>query len=196
MFRSMTALAAILTASSAFAADGVALKTRLIQSQMVLTADKQVEDGVESDVDNARRTIPGTGVGLGLEFALSDRARLGTELSYTEYERDDAKAFDTGLGGYFAYDLIKQDTFSLYGKGGLTAHQFGSPWYKTATFVNADVGVGATVAASESVDLGAEYLYSQTLIKGELKDKEFAGDKFKGVGQTRNDYSVFVAYKF
>lgn len=196
MFRSMTVVACFFVASSALANDAVKLKARLIQSQMILTADKIVDDGEEYDADNTRRTVPGSGAGLGLEFSINDRARFGTELAYTEYSRSRSKAFDTALGGYLAYDFLKSDAFSLYASVGLTAHQFGVPWYKAATFVDADAGLGASLAVAENVDLGAEYKYSETIVKGELRSKAFSGDKIKGLGQERNDYSVFVAYKF
>lgn len=196
MFRSATVLACFLAATSAMAADTVKVKPRLIHSQMILSADKVVQDGEEFDVKNARRTEPGTGAGLGLEVSLNDRARLGSELSYTEFSRDGSKAFDTGLGGYLAYDFLKTDALSLYATAGLTAHQFGAAWYRAATLVNADAGVGVSLAASDSVDFGAEYKYSQSIVKGELESKAFSGDKIKGVGQERSDYSLLVAMKF
>jgi Outer membrane protein beta-barrel domain len=185
MVRSIFVLS-ILASSLGFA-EGIVLKPKLIQSQMTLDAD-DAEGGDQY-------TIPGKGAGLDLEFAVGDSVRLGTGVSYTEFDRFDQKAFDTALGGYAAFDLVKSDSFSLYGKGGVSWHQFGVEGFETASLVNGDVGVGASLALSPSLDLGAEYLYSTTLVKDELKLKDYDDFRLKGLTQTRNDYSVFVAMK-
>jgi opacity protein-like surface antigen len=184
MVRSIFVLACILASSSLFA-DGLVLKPKVMQSQITLDA---------KDVDGSNYTIPGKGAGLDLEFAVGDSVRLGTGASYTEFDRFDQKSFDTALGGYAAFDLVKSDSFSLYGKGGVSWHQFGVEGFETASLVNGDVGVGASMALAPSLDLGAEYLYSTTLVKGDLKlkDEDF---KFEGISQKRNDYSLFVAMK-
>lgn len=185
MVRSMIALASLMDASHAMAED-FTIKPKLIMSQMTLDAKDATDD---------KRTIPGKGAGLGLEYSLTDRTRVGAELSYTEFERSDVKSFDTALGGYAAFDLLKHDNFSLYGKGGLSLHQFSQEDFKATHLVNGDVGIGASVAVAENIDLGAEYQYSRTLIKKDLEAKDL-DYRVKDLSQTRNDYSVFVAVKF
>jgi opacity protein-like surface antigen len=116
-------------------------------------------------------------------------------VSYTEFERYDTKHFDTALGAHAAFDVLKTESFSLYGKGGLSVHQFGTESFKPATLVNADLGAGAAVAVAQNVSLGAEYQYSTTLLKDDMKAKDW-DFRVKDLAQTRNDYSLFVAFKF
>ncbi|MDQ3232246.1 MAG: outer membrane beta-barrel protein, partial [Pseudobdellovibrionaceae bacterium] len=164
MVRSMIALAFVLAASTAFAE--VTIKPKLIHSQLTLDAKSTVDDeGIEEDVDGGKRWVPGKGAGVDFEFSLNERARVGAGLSYTEFERYDTRHFDTALGGYAALDLLKTDAFSLYGKAGLSAHQFGTETFKPATLLNVDLGAGAAVAVAQNVDVGAEYQYSTSLVK-------------------------------
>ncbi len=194
MVRSIFVLAGIL-ASSSLLAEGLMLKPKLTQSQMTLDADTVGVSGDEDPVDGGKLTVPGKGAGVDLEFSLGDRARLGVGLSYAEFERFNTKAFDTALGAYVAFDLVKEDSFTLYGKSGVSLHQYGQETFKTASLVNGDVGVGVSLALAPNLDLGAEYQYSSTIVKGEMKAKDFEDFKVKGVSQVRNDYSLFVAMK-
>jgi opacity protein-like surface antigen len=191
----MIALASVLAASGAVAQD-LAIKPKLIQSQMTLDAKSTVDDeGIEEDADGGKRWVPGKGVGVDLEYSLNERARVGLGLSYTEFDRYNTKHFDTALGGYAAFDVLKTEAFSLYGKAGLSLHQFGTETFKPASLVNADLGAGAAFAVAQNVSLGAEYQYSTTLVKDDMKAKEW-DFRVKDLSQTRNDYSLFVAYKF
>lgn len=195
MVRNTLALTLAFAATSAMA-EGLVIKPKLTQSQLKLDAKNVGYEEDADDVDGNKLTVPGKGAGVDLEFALSDRSRLGVGLSYAEFERFNTKAFDTALGAYAAFDLVKQDNFSLYGKGGVSLHQFGQETFKPALLVNADLGAGASFAVASNVDLGAEYLFSKTLVSGDMAAKEDSAYKVRDVTQERSDYSLFVAYKF
>ncbi|MDQ3235778.1 MAG: porin family protein [Pseudobdellovibrionaceae bacterium] len=194
MVRNMLAIASVLAASSALAQD-LAIKPKLIHSQLTIDAKSTVDEGVEEDYDGSKRWVPGKGVGVDFEYALNERARVGLGLSYTGFERSDVSGYDTAFGGYGTFDILKTEGCSLYGKGGLSVHQFGVESYKSATLVNADVGAGAAVTVAENVAVGAEYQYSTTLVKDEFEAKDW-DYRVKGLSQTRDDYSLFVAVKF
>ncbi|HYX39567.1 MAG TPA: outer membrane beta-barrel protein [Oligoflexus sp.] len=186
-----------LVASSALA-DEIAIKPKIISSQIKTDAERLSVNGINMNLenDNSDDSTNGLGFGVDFEFKLADRAKLGSEVSYTTYEEDDSEATDLALGGFLAYDFIAQDNLSVYGKAGLSLHSFALEEFESASLLNTDLGLGVAFNVAPSVDLGGEYKYSTTLGKGDMSSEESSSVELKDFSIQRNDISVFMAFKF
>jgi opacity protein-like surface antigen len=142
--------------------------------------------------------IRGYGAAFSLESEVADGLTLGGKVGYLKYgDRkggESLKFDDSFAGAYAAYDFLASDSLSLYALGGASYHLVdfkdqGEQGYRLsaadAYLWNWDAGVGGRLDLSESVALGLEYRYSDTLqrpntkavlstdtasLKGELKD--------------------------
>jgi len=198
MIRKFVVLALTTFAASSSHADEIAIKPKIIHSQIQADAEGYSIGGFNRDFSESRssESINGLGFELAFEFKLDDRARLGSEFSLTNYEEDEAEASDMALGGFLAYDFISQSNMSVYGKGGLSLHQFAFEDFNSASLLNGDLGVGVALAVTPSLDLGGEYRYSTTLGKGDMSAEDSSLVKLNDVSIERNDLALFLAFKF
>ncbi|WP_141731757.1 outer membrane protein [Oligoflexus tunisiensis] len=192
---SVLTLASLATFAASHAyADAIAIKPKLTHSQIRAESDGyglSPQQGRDAD-----DTVAGLGFGVDFEFQLDDRARFGSEVSMTNYEQNEAESSDMALAGYFAYDFISQSNMIVYGKGGLSLHQFALEDFNSASLLNGDVGVGLALAVAPSMDFGGEYRYSTTLGRDDMSQDSANGIRLDDVAIERNDLSVFVSFKF
>jgi opacity protein-like surface antigen len=199
MVRKLATLTLASLITSAAFADEIAIKPKVIHSQVEADAERFSIGGISINQNNnssSDDSMNGLGFGVDFEFKLVDRARLGAEISHTKYEEDDVEASDMALGGFFAYDFVNQNNMSVYGKAGLSLHQFAFEDYNSASLLNGDLGAGIAFAIDPSVDIGGEYKYSTTLGKGDMSAEDSSSIKYEDLSIERNDLSVFVAFKF
>ncbi len=157
--------------------------------------------GAEAKIDVKGKhvdPIRGYGATFGLETEVSDGLALGGRvgfLKYTDRKAANALTFDDTFAGVYAtYDLLNVGAFSMYVLGGADYHtidfkdqnRYGLRLSAADAYLwNYNSGIGGKVKISDSVSLGVEYRYSDTLerkdtkaevsnastsLKGELKD--------------------------
>jgi opacity protein-like surface antigen len=178
-------------------ADGIAIKPKVIHSQVQSDAEGYRVGPLSRNLSGrSNESITGLGFGVDFDFKLDERARFGSEIAVTNYEEDEAEASDMAIAGFFAYDFISQSNMTFYGKGGISLHQFALENYNSASLLNGDVGAGVTFALADNMDLGGEYRYSTTLGKGDMSSEDSDEIEYQDVSIERNDLSVFVAFKF
>lgn len=178
-------------------ADGIAIKPKVIHSQVQSDAEGYRVGPLSRELPGrSDESLTGLGFGVDFDFKLDDRARFGSEIAVTNYEEDEAEASDMALGGYFAYDFISQSNMTVYGKGGLSLHQFAIENFNSASLLNGDIGAGVTFAMADNMDLGGEYRYSTTLGKSDMSSEDSDDIEYQDVSIERNDLSVFLAFKF
>ena len=185
-----------LTAAQALA-EGVAIKPKIIHSQVQTDAEGYRVGALNGQLNGTSdESITGLGFGVDFDFRLDDRARFGSEIAVTNYEENETKASDMGISGFFAYDFISQSNMTFYGKGGLSLHQFAFEDFNSASLLNGDIGAGLTFALADNLDLGGEYRYSTTLGKGDMSTEASNDIELKDVSIERNDLSAFLSFKF
>jgi opacity protein-like surface antigen len=185
-----------LAAAQAYA-DEIAIKPKVIHSQVQTDAEGYRVGPLSQNLNGSSDdSATGLGFGVDFDFKLDDRARIGSEIAITNYEEDGSKASDMALGGFFAYDFISQSNMTVYGKGGISLHQFAFEDFNSASLLNGDLGAGVTFALADNMDLGGEYRYSTTLGKGDMSTEESDEIELQDVSIERNDLSVFLALKF
>jgi opacity protein-like surface antigen len=200
MTRQLATLSILALSSLAAAqalAEGVAIKPKVIHSQVQADAEGYRVGPLSRQLNGTSdESITGLGFGVDFDFRLDDRARFGSEIAVTNYEEDETKASDMGISGFFAYDFISQSNMTFYGKGGLSLHQFAFEDFNSASLLNGDIGAGITFAMADNLDLGGEYRYSTTLGKGDMSTEDSDEIELQDVSIERNDLSAFLSFKF
>jgi opacity protein-like surface antigen len=195
-FLAVLALTSIATASAY--SQEISIRPKLTYSQLSREASRAKVGSLSvndvKDIDSQ-----GTGVGVEAEFRLADRAHLGAEVSHTSFREGDDKDFeatDLALGGHLTYDFIAQDNLTVFGKAGLSAHQFAQEDFNSSSLINGDVGLGFALAMASNMDFGGEYTYSTTLVRSDMESEQSGGLSLEDLAIQRSDISVFTSFKF
>jgi opacity protein-like surface antigen len=159
--------------------------------------------------------IRGYGAAFSLESEVADGLALGGRVGYLKYgDRKgggDSLKFDDSSAGVFAsYDLMKTDSLSLYALGGASYHvvdfkdqtDHGFRLSAADAYLwNYDAGVGGRLSLTDSVALGLEYRYSDTLQRPNTKvglsnGSERLKGEFKDLSLQSQQVAVSVAWIF
>jgi opacity protein-like surface antigen len=162
--------------------------------------------------DNKAITAPGAG--LSLQYKLNDALRLGGGVGYTNYAggKEEIEYSDLSVAANATFDFYKQESFALYGLGGLSYHMvdpkdekgdLGELTMKSADLLNYDLGLGGRYEVAENVNLSLGYRYSDTLAKGSIDVSAAAINsavqekgKIKDVSLQKNEFIASVGYSF
>jgi opacity protein-like surface antigen len=196
-FASLSLIAFAAVAASQSYAEEIAIKPKIIHSQVQSDAEGYRVGPVSQTLrGRSEESMNGLGFGVDFDFKLDERARLGSEIAVTNYEEDESEASDMSIAGFFAYDFISQSNMTVYGKGGVSLHQFAFEDFNSASLLNGDLGAGVAFAMAPNMDLGGEYRYSTTLSKGDMSTEDSDQVELQDVAIERNDLSVFLSFKF
>lgn len=209
---------ALAFAASGYSAD-LTVQGEVISSQGKLDFGKTTTtDSVtgvsttEDAEDNKAITAPGAG--LSLQYKLNDALRLGGGVGYANYDggKDELEYSDLSVAANATFDFYKQESFALYGLGGLSYHMVdpkdvktdsGELTMKSADLLNYDLGLGGRFDVAENVNLSLGYRFSDTLAKGTVDASAAAisgvvqqKSKIKDVSLQKNEFIASVGYSF
>jgi opacity protein-like surface antigen len=215
---SLSALALVFAASG-YSAD-LTVQGEVISSQGKLNSGKTTVVNPVTGTNETQKTdkdadaITAPGFGVSLQYKLNDALRLGGGLGYTNYDGgdDELEYSDLAVGANATYDFYKQESFALYGLGGLSYHMVDPAdikeagvdvEMKSADLLNYDLGLGGRFEVAENVNLSLAYRFSDTLAKGTIdSSKAIAGTnlsskaEFKDVTLQKNELVAAVGYSF